>query len=399
MRTTFTNEFNDNGHAQGRLLNEDRLMSHNTYTTAAQGLASLRKSSAERFNQRLLIRLAMAVLGIAGFAGAVNASSITVTNPSFEYPAGANGIVTKVLDGSDPATGWVRTDGGQIYNPGDDANAQDGLNSYIILDGNFSAFDTGSGSIMQELDDVLEVGDYTLQVEVGENTTASSVFGSYRVQLGVMSEGVFLPLSGAEDNNSLSPSGEFLTSTVNYSASDADTNVGLHLAIRLEGTVESGINNQVLFDNVRLDFVPGPGDRAVWLKTLRIEKELPGGGTVAMWGFVSCTENWATCSTDPDAPGPRIDAFADYDLTINVRNTLPTEVSIMIPGQLGAGAPTTFIDGQTKTVSRHLTRRSLARADRKLHLGPAQIGYLPVPERQLPITTGADGSLRCARGA
>jgi hypothetical protein len=87
---------------------------------------------------------------------------------------------------------------------------------------------------------------------VGENATTSSVFGSYQVQLGVTDGATFTLL--AEDDNSLAPVNEFLTSTVQYTAAVDDVNLGLNLAIRLVGNVVGGINNQVLFDDVRLDY-------------------------------------------------------------------------------------------------------------------------------------------------
>jgi FtsP/CotA-like multicopper oxidase with cupredoxin domain len=116
-----------------------------------------------------------------------------------------------------------------------------------------------------------------------------------------------------------------------------DLPIGQTLEIHL-----SGDTGEVNFDNVSLDFIPGPDDVAVYLKTQRFDKALPSGGTVAMWGFAACSDDtYADCSpiAETDAPGPQIDAFAGYNLTINVQNTLPMPVSIMIPGQANAGVP------------------------------------------------------------
>ena len=180
------------------------------------------------------------------------ATSLAITNPGFEYPGGGNGVLDDVVDASiDPLTGWTKTGGGQIYNPGLDANAPEGFNSYLILN-DIAGYDLGDGTVEQTLADVLSEGSYTLNVDVGENATASSSFGSYQVQLGVTDGVDFILL--AEDNNTLAPSNQFLTSTVEYTAGSTDPNLGLPLVIRLVGTVNGTGNIQVLFDNVRLDY-------------------------------------------------------------------------------------------------------------------------------------------------
>ena len=276
-------------------------------------------------------------LAIIGFCGVASAASVPVTNGGFEFPAGGDGVLDDVVDGTG-STGWTKSGGGQIYNPGLNANAPEGSNSYLILDG-VSGYDLGDGDIQQTLADVLTAGDYTLNVEVGENATSTSIFGSYRVELGVINGAVFETI--AEDNNSLSPSDGFLTSTVTYTATDAvdgpagTGRLGLPLAIRLTGTVAGGTNTQVLFDDVRLDFVAAPGDVDVYLRAQRFQKTLAGGGSVAMWGFATCDAVFVSCEdpSETEAPGPRIDAFAGYSLNIHVQNTLDIPVSIAIPGQ------------------------------------------------------------------
>ena len=166
-------------------------------------------------------------LAIIGFASAASAANLPITNAGFEYPAGDNVRFTG-LDGSDPLVGWTKFGGGQIFNPGNNANAPEGSNSYLILEG-IAGYDLGDGDIVQALDDVLAEGDYTLTVQVGENVAGTSSFGDgYVVQLGVMSGGIFTSL--AEDNSTLTapPNNGFLTSTVSYSYSAAagDTNLG-----------------------------------------------------------------------------------------------------------------------------------------------------------------------------
>ena len=269
-------------------------------------------------------------LTILVFSGVASAANITIKNAGFETPAGPDGVLDDVVDGSN---GWKKDRFGQIYNPGLNANAPEGANSYLILEG-IPGYDLGSGSVIQELGDVLREGDYTLTVQVGENATSGSVFGSgYLVELGVMSGTTFISL--ADDNSTLAPTNGFLTSEVPLSVAAGDVNLDLPLAIRLEGTVVPGSNNQVLFDDVQLDFVAAPGDVDVYLRAQRFDKMLASGGSAAMWGFAQCDETFTVC-TDPsetDAPGPQINAFAGFALNVHVQNTLGIPVSIAIPGQ------------------------------------------------------------------
>ena len=232
-----------------RLLTEERNMTMTTYESRTE----IQPSAMTLAHKGGRMLLGLAVLAISGFAGIASAAPVAVENAGFEYPAGASGVLDDVLNGSDPAVGWVKTGGGQIYNPGLDANAPEGFNSYLILEG-ISGYNPGSGSIQQTLTDVLTEGTYTLTVQVGENATSTSSFGNgYKVQLGVMDGTTFVPL--ATDDSTLAPSNGFLTSTVSYTATAGDgAYLGLPLVIQLEGTVTAGSNNQVLFDDVQLTF-------------------------------------------------------------------------------------------------------------------------------------------------
>lgn len=83
----------------------------------------------------------------------------------------------------------------------------------------------------------------------------------------------------------------------------------------------------------------------VFLQAQPFDKPLANNVTVPMWGFASCTDaTFDSCTLDVNAPSPQIDAFAGSSLIIHVNNTLPTAVSIVIPGQVGSGLPTTMID-------------------------------------------------------
>jgi len=103
----------------------------------------------------------------------------------------------------------------------------------------------------------------------------------------------------------------------------------------------------------------------VYLQAQSFEKALPGGGTVPMWGFASCTDGtFTSCDlpTATDAPGPQIDLSTTDTLTIHLSNTLPTPVSIVIPGQVGGGDPIWTSDGLGRRRVRSFTHETAASA-------------------------------------
>ena len=81
----------------------------------------------------------------------------------------------------------------------------------------------------------------------------------------------------------------------------------------------------------------------VYLQARAFDKQLPDGAggfiAVRMWGFADCgaDDTFAAC-TDA-APGPQINVTTADTLNIHVNNTLGVPVSIVIPGQPGAGDP------------------------------------------------------------
>jgi hypothetical protein len=116
----------------------------------------------------------------------------------------------------------------------------------------------GGGTISQTLAATLTIGSYTLQVDVGNPGGLS--FAGYDIQL--LAGNTIL----AEDNNTLRPATTtFLTSTLTYTATAADPNLGRNLTIRL-AAITPGFATQTDFDNVRLDgpqAVPEPGSLAL----------------------------------------------------------------------------------------------------------------------------------------
>jgi len=71
-------------------------------------------------------------------------------------------------------------------------------------------------------------------------------------------------------------------------------------------------------------------------------KTMPDGAPVTMWGFALDDG-----VSQPSVPGPVLTVPpGDPVLTVNLRNALTTEVSIVIPGQAATMTPVMFTDGQ-----------------------------------------------------
>lgn len=87
-----------------------------------------------------------------------------------------------------------------------------------------------------------------------------------------------------------------------------------------------------------------------------VVKAMPDGRQVKMWGYgldgTNCT---------PTVPGPRLTVpSGDTALTINLRNTLPEPVSIMIPGLATSDAPVFFNDAQGRRRARSMVHETAA---------------------------------------
>ena len=172
---------------------------------------------------------------------------IAVLNPSFEFPALADGGFT----GATGIDDWVGTGPVGVFNPVAGVNytgsgATDGAQvTYANAPG---------GVISQVLGAVLVPGTYTLQVDVGDRLDALAT--GYSV--GLYAGGNLL----AEDASTLMPNDGFLTSQIGYVATSGGPFLGLALEIRLAGSTLSD-GSQVNFDNVRLDLVPEPASTAL----------------------------------------------------------------------------------------------------------------------------------------
>ena len=165
--------------------------------------------------------------------------NVPIANAGFEEPTLSNGESLN----NNPLSGWVKTGAGRIFNPSNNANVAEGVNIYQLQ---------GNGTLEQTLGSVLKTGTYNLSVAVGDQRSTRISIADYQVQLGVMQGTTFVLL--AEDNDSLNPDQEYLTSTVSYTASADDPSLGLPLVIRLLATNTSS-NAWVLFDNVRLELL------------------------------------------------------------------------------------------------------------------------------------------------
>jgi len=193
------------------------------------------------------------------------AASIAISNAGFEEPnlEGVEPIVGNEIFTFETPPGWELYDPSNliptdrnlstsypgVWNPSSDFftdEAPEGDNIGAI----FLNQSPGSGvvGLSQTLTDTLQANtQYTLEVEVGNpGSPFFAGFPGYKIQL----------LAGdtviAEDNNTLNiAEGDFSTSTIVYSTSSNDFNLGQPLQIRLLNTLENN-GLEVNFDDVRL---------------------------------------------------------------------------------------------------------------------------------------------------
>jgi hypothetical protein len=180
-------------------------------------------------------------------AGDAWGATITVTNPGFETPTlSDDGSVWGVSGWPSSAPNVAKT-----WNPTASwfpSEAPEGQNiAFVNGSGNFIVQNLSGASVAADMT-------YTLKVDVGTRLGDGGVGWGYSVDLIIAGT---LDAAGilAQDFSSLSPSpGQFLTSTVTYTAPSSGTVIGQQLAIRLRnwGT------QQVHFDDVRLTVVPEP---------------------------------------------------------------------------------------------------------------------------------------------
>ncbi len=200
-------------------------------------------------NKSIQYPLIAAALAFAGSVQAMPMVSLAITNAGFESSVlPGDGAST----GNGVITGWTLVAGGSadVFNPTAADFAGEAPEGFNVLR-------LGRGSVSQtSLSDVLEAGDYTLSMMVGDS--ALQAFTTFTVEL----------LAGATVLASTATptpaDGSFALLTLDYTAAKGDALLGEALGIRLV----DGLNSRstlVYFDDVQLGFtaVPEPGALAL----------------------------------------------------------------------------------------------------------------------------------------
>jgi FtsP/CotA-like multicopper oxidase with cupredoxin domain len=109
---------------------------------------------------------------------------------------------------------------------------------------------------------------------------------------------------------------------------------------------------------------PAASAAEYWLRAEPLTVPMPGGVNVAMWGYAldgaSCTAVLpATCQAS--VPGPALTVpVGDPLLTIHLKNDLPANTSIVIPGQAANMVPVKFTDSSGRQRVNSFTHETLA---------------------------------------
>ncbi|MEQ1501496.1 MAG: Ig-like domain-containing protein [Myxococcota bacterium] len=133
----------------------------------------------------------------------------------------------------------------------------------------------------------------------------------------------------------------------------------------------------------------------VYLEAQPFELQLPWGESVPMWGFANCEPGWVACKA-PAAPGPQLDVATGDPLTIHLHNTLPTPVSVLIPGQAGGGDPVFVTDGRGRQRARSMTHETAAGGTADYSWDPLRPGtylYHSGTEPSIQVPMGLFGAL------
>jgi VCBS repeat-containing protein len=104
-----------------------------------------------------------------------------------------------------------------------------------------------------------------------------------------------------------------------------------------------------------------------YLRAAPIDKTLPDGVVVAMWGFALDDDgDFTTVEHEPTVPGPRLSVPAgDTTLTVHLHNALPmlngapTPVSLVIMGQQAVMNPVSVTDAQGRARVRSFTHETM----------------------------------------
>jgi len=183
----------------------------------------------------------MKVLVVSGILCASLAlAQVSVTNPSFEDPAGALPNPCPGTNCSFSITappGWTLSGAGGQFNPGNPANTTY-FNS--IPDGVKVGY-TSTGMLSQNVGTVTSAGTiYTLKVDLGFRKDSINFIGTAQLKIG----STVITATGTAPT-----AGKFSTFTAAYLSVPAD--IGASITIQLSSAAGNG-NDQGQFDNVRL---------------------------------------------------------------------------------------------------------------------------------------------------
>lgn len=183
--------------------------------------------------EKLHLALIALSFGIISLCCEAWADPIVINNPSFEADVLCEGCNSLTI------IGWEDTSGGGdgAFNP-----TTTHYPGGAVPDGQNVSYANGPGNFVRQTLTTVLVADtiYTLEVEVGNRL--DDPFAGYSVQL--RAGGMIL----ASDSSQAPGDGQFVTSTVTYTSSPTDPQLGQPLEIWL---LASGV--QANFDNVRLD--------------------------------------------------------------------------------------------------------------------------------------------------
>jgi hypothetical protein len=191
---------------------------------------------------------------LTGLSLGAAAGPIAITNASFELDFTAN-----FTSNANAITGWTNSIGSGLHRWGFGGVA---FNNGIT--GGQTAYINGAGSsISQTLASSLQLGTYSLLVDVGDR--ADLPLASYAIELLAGSSQL-----GIITQTNFAPSAGWMTASLNYTALAGNAFLGQALTIRLSRPVGAPSGSpdfpQVNFDNVRLSHnapvlnnVPEPG--------------------------------------------------------------------------------------------------------------------------------------------
>ena len=138
--------------------------------------------------------------------------------------------------------------------------------------------------------------------------------------------------------------------------------------------------------------------QTVYLAARAFNEALPGGASVPMWGFAKCTSNtFAMCEIGPGTPATQINATAGGTLTIQLKNELSVPVSLVIPGQRGAGNPV-IVGGRVRSFTQEAAPLGGTRTYTFTNIRPGTYLYQSGTHPSIQVPMGLYGALVVQNG-